>query len=519
MRSILTLVAISSFCLPASVADDMDPFLERVSLDVTDKPLIDCLRDVCQQAGVKFQVDTVALADVKIDLREPTTVSIGQVTLHTAMHQLVQFGGPRGLYRDWYDDTVWLTTQSAVSKRHREMTPDWLKNRPVTIEGNHITRISLRETDTDKFLKQVVTLPSLKEIDLGNGRGLTLNGLKLLATCASLRTVKMYSMGQPADDQATWSSDEALREIAGIRHLEVLHASDCGISDEGVAHLAALTRLKTLSLRQNRITDHGLKSLAKLTELRALYLGCYVKNSYGKNEITNVGLEHLSGLKNLKALGAEGLTINRFDIDLPQLQNLSLGSAFEDHLVSDNTLRSLQRYPLTRLSINSSTVSDEGIAALAEISTLTSLDLHCRRVTDVGIESLSTLPLVRLGLRRVELTGQGLGSIATIDTLVSLEIFGGMNRTSVADFQQLKVLPNLQGLQLTGFSGPGNYTGFGELKHLQHLFFESADLRNITQKDLNRLGELLPNARIGVGTGGGIYSPQRDGESGLTIPN
>jgi internalin A len=90
--------------------------------------------------------------------------------------------------------------------------------------------------------------------------------------------------------------DADLKQLANLPKLELLHLSGASkITDEGVKHLAGLKQLTNLSLASTQLTDAGLKQLTGLTELKKLSL------SFTK--ITDAGVPDLSMLKGLEELG------------------------------------------------------------------------------------------------------------------------------------------------------------------------------------------------------------------------
>lgn len=83
---------------------------------------------------------------------------------------------------------------------------------------------------------------------------------------------------------------------------------------------------------------------------------------------------------------------------------------------------------LTSLSLENSVVTDEGLAAVKEIPTLTTLNLRkCAKLTDAGLEHVAELPkLQRLILlyNKDGLTNECMKSIAKIESLRALDIRG-----------------------------------------------------------------------------------------------
>jgi hypothetical protein len=125
------------------------------------------------------------------------------------------------------------------------------------------------------------------------------------------------------------------------------------VTDAGLKHLAGLKQLQLLVLSFTQVTDAGLKHLAGLKQLHGLYVG--------STKVTDAGLEHLAGLK--------------------QLRELDLGST---------------------------QVTDAGLKHLAGLKQLRGLYLDHTKVTDAGLNHLAGLKeLQELHLRDTKVTGKG----------------------------------------------------------------------------------------------------------------
>ncbi len=67
-------------------------------------------------------------------------------------------------------------------------------------------------------------------------------------------------------------TDEGLKNVAKLQHLERLDLSDTKITDAGLKEVAKLQKLKSLRLNDTEISDEGLKEVAKLKKLEKLDL-------------------------------------------------------------------------------------------------------------------------------------------------------------------------------------------------------------------------------------------------------
>lgn len=115
----------------------------------------------------------------------------------------------------------------------------------------------------------------------------------------------------------TDSGTSYLRYFKNLRSLEICGG---GLTDAGVKNIKDLTSLTLLNLSQNsHLTDKSLEVISGLTQLVSLN----VSNS----RVTNMGLQHLKQLKNLKSLTLESCKVTANDIrklqstELPNLVN------------------------------------------------------------------------------------------------------------------------------------------------------------------------------------------------------
>ena len=73
------------------------------------------------------------------------------------------------------------------------------------------------------------------------------------------------------------------------------------LTDVGLEHLKGLNNLRQLHLGSTQVTDAGLEHLKGLTKLSMLWLS--------HTQITDGGLEHLSGMTNLRHLFVDGTQV------------------------------------------------------------------------------------------------------------------------------------------------------------------------------------------------------------------
>ena len=144
----------------------------------------------------------------------------------------------------------------------------------------------------------------------------------------------------------TQASDEGLKEVAKLKHLEALYMWDASaVSDRGVAHLARLSKLESLHLSNSKVTDDSLRVLGRLPTLTRL--------SLQGNRFTDRGLAHLKNLRRLEHLW----------VGLPEERPDGGQTA-----ITDAGLSSLEHLPkLTTLDVQRSKVTPDGLARLQRL--------------------------------------------------------------------------------------------------------------------------------------------------------
>jgi hypothetical protein len=208
--------------------------------------------------------------------------------------------------------------------------PIWLGKSPTKIDGRdeewetnrwrkpfyEATFISTQYRDdfSDREIQLLKFMPALKRVELSYS-AVTDGGLAHLSGLNNLETLNL---------DCTHIGDTGLGHLAGLPRLRSLSIVDTSVTDAGLVHIAGLKNLKRLSLASNGITDTGLKHVANIQKLEFLSLGYTVEPS-----ITDAGLEHLKGMKNLRAVWFNTWGISAAGIDglrraLPQLKVLNV---------------------------------------------------------------------------------------------------------------------------------------------------------------------------------------------------
>ncbi len=167
--------------------------------------------------------------------------------------------------------------------------------------------------------------------------------------------------------------------------------------DDLLAQLASQPGIKTLLLHGTQATDGGLKHIGKMASLEAIYF-------WDATSITDAGVAHLAGLKNLKKIHISRSQITDESLvllsSLPMIEELSLQ---EGHFSDKGFLRLKGQNTLKQLATGRGTfeVTDAGLIHFKEFKNLVLVDLQNSKVTAQGLEHLKGMP----GLKTIWVSG------------------------------------------------------------------------------------------------------------------
>lgn len=212
------------------------------------------------------------------------------------------------------------------------------------------------------FPSQPSATSSLFLLDLRGSQGLTDKGLMQLSNLGSLEVVKL--------DNCHSLVGRGLTAFASSHRLHTVSLANCRrLSDEAVMNISHLISIENLTLDGSRcITDRSLAAISNLCGLQKLDLSqCDL--------ITDEGLEHLESLE--------------------VLEELSLGWC---RMISNHGVNILTRQPgrslLRVLRLARCPITDEGIAYVARLPSLTALDINgCSNIGSSALgNTLEALP-------------------------------------------------------------------------------------------------------------------------------
>lgn len=502
---------------------DTKPADRKVPLAADGLPLRTALEQLAAQARLKMDFDAPALAAAGLDLERPITQKFDDLPLDRALTRLIPWLRYGGVYREFRDDTLVLTTISATAKRTIARLPVWLK--PLYGEGllatvdenGQIVSITSSRIVTDELLEKFATLPRLRELAIEGTDKLSPAGLAYLGKMRSLAKLSLSGIRF----EGRGLGDDALRSVAGLSSLQSLAIRECGTTDAGARLLEKMPQLTDLSLgTEGTLSDEALRSVGALKNLKSLALASYVATEqYGRMRFSADGVRRLSGLKLLESLQLVGHEISADALDFPRLTSLSLGDGSVDDQVAAKIaeLRELRELELSYCSFG-----DVGLARLADLPELRRLDISSVKITDTGVEHLrGHRRLAHVSLRASQLTDASLRHLAQIATLTRVDLSstsrpGDVSESlfSIAGIQELKRLPKLETLYLAGL----DLTGIAGLKELRQLRELSLMMCHVTESELDALDAALPDTSISHATGGGSWLPKRFRTPNVFLP-
>lgn len=283
-------------------------------------------------------------------------------------------------------------------------------------------------------------------------------------------------------------TDDELRELANLSGLRELTLQECQqITDEGLAPLKELSALKTLKLIQVPVSDAGLAHLSGTAALEELLLG--------HTDVTGTGLAHLAGapFKRLVIFSnvatAEGLSALAKLTDLTHLELHCAHIKVED-LPSFALLTNLESLVLTRTPLGPT-----GLARIEGLPRLKRLVLDAQDVDDEQLAILSTLgELDELELTGARATDAGLSRLV----LPKLKALSLADCTQITDagLHNLSGLSSLETLNLAGSSVAGkDLLGLAALRTLRTVLISGAQFKGNDQT-IDTLKERLPNCEV-----------------------
>ncbi len=247
------------------------------------------------------------------------------------------------------------------------------------------------------------------------------------------------------DEDVTDRGMLLLKKFPNLEDLEL----DVRISDRGLAQVGQLAKLRELSVHVPRphrktgkkatFTGRGFKAigLAKLPELKRIYL-------YSKG-IDDTWMPGLVGTKITWLVLFETSVTDAGIAKLAEMTTLRTVE-IQDTPIGDEAVKVLsQNKDLYNLHLNGTNVTDAGVAHLDGLKRLYKVSLSRTKITDACAETLSKLPnLNTLFLKEVKITGKGLAVLSAAPKLRMLSVSSvGLTDEDAAAFAKFKTLHTL----------------------------------------------------------------------------
>lgn len=259
---------------------------------------------------------------------------------------------------------------------------------------------SLKDIITDKGLKQLKYLKSLRELDL-SGAKLSDKGLRYISRFSHLKVLKL---------SGSLITSSGTRRLSGLSELGVLDLSYTSVDDNLWRHLKDWEDLRELNVSGTAVTGSELTYLGELRGLESLDLSFTMFN--------DSGLSYLSESKfcnNLKELDLWGTRI------------------------TDEGLVWLQGFPqLRQLDIGGTGITDTGLAKISGLTDLEELGLSCTGITDAALGYLFSLGNLRmLDTKETAITDSGL---VQLDSVLPRYQYLGSGFTLVGDLSNSDIV-------------------------------------------------------------------------------
>jgi len=181
-------------------------------------------------------------------------------------------------------------------------------------------------------------------------------------------------------------TDDVLRNLKKLKHIERLMLSGGAISDASISHLAELKHLKTLFLLSTKVTGTSFSELKGIPELQELILS--------RSPIVNAALVSLKELKGLRGINfldtkitSEGLVHVK---DLKKIEWLGINDTLltKDGIVKLNNVETLDSMTI----FCESNEYERHLFYLIELGRLRKLTLCANEVSDATVDVLNRMP-------------------------------------------------------------------------------------------------------------------------------
>jgi internalin A len=252
----------------------------------------------------------------------------------------------------------------------------------------------------------------------------------------------VYVRRRPGEkvDQPRQITDEDLKYLADLPHLEVLQIVSAPISDVGLAHVVYPERLREVTLSNTNIANAFLRRLRAAKRLESLWLD--------NTRVTDDGLTELYGITSLRRLSLSGTQSGDRGLAVfskcRRLESLKLGTkvtndgfqCFEtlerikglsgNAHISGEAFRGFRMPKVDEVYLSNSAVSDDNLPPLVQsLRGVRVLNLGECAITDRGLQHLKELGKTQiLLLSNTRIQGRELQQLSSLSGLAMLVLSG-----------------------------------------------------------------------------------------------
>lgn len=250
-----------------------------------------------------------------------------------------------------------------------------------------------RETPSDDLLRAIARLPELESVDLSD-QPVDRRQLALLTPLSRLRSLTLA---------CTQVTDADLDCLVQFPDLNFLDLTGTAVTDAGMERLKRLSKLTSVHLNLTDLSDAGLATLADLPKLQVIEAELTAVTKAGAAEFLKKRPRTKLGFGASDSLLAGSLSVRKVVYENRSMGGYSMGIA-----QVTPRLQRLHASGKTVVNGRTATVTDAGLARLADQTELEEIDLRQSGVTDQGLAAIAKLKsLKRLDVRGTAVTAQG----------------------------------------------------------------------------------------------------------------
>jgi Leucine-rich repeat (LRR) protein len=301
---------------------------------------------------------------------------------------------------------------------------------------------------TDKGLYHLSQINSLEYLELPR-EGISDEGLIYLGGLNNLKHLHVARIHYiDPNDNKVFYTDKGVAELTKCKKLEELNIGSIGITDLGMEHIEKLTNLKRLNLFGcTNVTDRGLAKLTTLKSLQELYVH--------EANLTIGGLSVLEKLPNLVKLNLHGVRQDDSGLDLSrfikleeislQLKRRHVNKKTVKDVLHDNDLACFANLKqLKWLQVSHGGITDDGLKYLAGLINIERLSVGGEKVTDKGLLYLTNMPKLDVLCLSGNFTDEALVYLERLPALQLLDIMEGAHFSQEAMQRFCRNMPELR---------------------------------------------------------------------------